>query len=369
MKILVVGTADSWIKPVIDKTMIAFGDEVTVLSLHEAVKFKDFYEKNHIKVILLTFPRIKYIRTLFSGIFNIRKFIGYDMICFHYVSNLALCMMPFAKIVCKKVTASFWGSDIFRRKKRFTHIIYVLLKFADVITLSTPDMADRFHLFFGNGLDAKIRRTHYGLSTLELLKNPINTNALYMKYRIPIDKVVVAIGYNKIKEQQHLKVLKVINSLPVTIRNRIHLIFRLTYGVNPDTEYVCSIKNMAAKSGCSSSFFETFMTEEEIAEVTRITDIFIHAQTTDARSGSMCEHMYAGCLVLNPSWLQYTELKNHVFYLTYNTFDELGTVLFDCLSKKEESKYRDKLIANKNAVYELTSWEACINEWRDVYIR
>ena len=360
--------------------MLAYGDDVTVLSMNKAVTYKNFYEKNNIKVIPITFPSIKYIRTLFSGIFNIRKFIGYDMICFHFMSNLALCMLPFAKLCCKKVTASFWGSDIFRRKRKHTSIVRFLLSWADIITLSTPDMVDRFHLFFGNSLDFKIRSTHYGLSTLEVLKKLTATDStaltastnsfdsFHEKYKIPKEKVIIAIGYNKGFAQQHLKVLDVINSLPISARQKIHLIFRLTYG-DGDAEYINAIKQSVLKSGCTSNFFETFMPDEEIAEITNITDIFIHAQITDARSGSMCEHLYAGCLVLNPSWLPYNELKDKVFFLKYEDFSDLGTVLLENLTKKDVSKYRGKLMTNKEAIYKITSWASCVKEWRNVYLQ
>ena len=167
-------------------------------------------------------------------------------------------------------------------------------------------------------------------------------------------------------QQQHLKVLQEILKLPIEIRNKIHLVLRLTYG-NGDDDYVSSIKQYVKNTECSSTILESFMTDKEVAEITAITDIFIHAQTTDARSASMCEHLYAKCLVVNPSWIKYSDLEDSVFYLKFNSFDELPKIISNNLVNKNNSPYKMKLYANTDAIYNLCSWDRFIPEWRKIY--
>lgn len=364
MKVLVIGNADSiWIKSLVEKTHLAYGDDVSILSSCNATYF-DYYKNNDVKVYKLN--RIKSIRLPI----NILKNIGilkdnYNLISVQYVEKGKALWGIISSFFSKKVLLSFWGSDLLRQRKS-SLLVRCAIRCSSAITLTTDEMYDRFSALYGYRYIKKIRRTKFGSNGISFISRIANKDLLYRKYGIDKNKVLVSIGYNGFKEQQHLKVLNEIYKLSLEDRKRIHLIIRVTYG-NKDKEYMNQIKRAVEQTKCTNHIFEEYLSDDEVAEITAITDVFIHAQTTDARSASMCEHLYANCVVINPSWIKYPDFENNLFYLKFEDFDELRLIISNNLLKKEESIYRKELIKNTKLVYELCAWESFAPLWRDVY--
>ena len=369
MKVLIFGKPGSiWVKTVVEHTLIKYGDEVAILSTLEDENnpFLDFYKKNNVKI----FPYKKHkgkLGTLISGFTN-KDVIKdhYDLFCVHYLNNSAYCVIPVAKHYCKRVLLFCWGSDLLREGKR-SFMSSNAFRLADHIGISTNDMLVKFHSLHGHSYDHKIVRTCYGVNGLDIIRDiKTNNKSIRSKYNIDPEKVVITIGYSNSPEQQHLKVLDQIMSLSDEDKSRIHLILRVTYGSGTD-EYITQVKNLAEKTGCSYSVFESFLTDMEIAELTSVTDIFIHAQTTDARSASMQEFLFANCLVINPKWISYSDFEDRVFYLKFENFEELKTLVSDNLVLKGNSRYIDKLMKNSEVVADLSLWEHLEPVWRKAY--
>lgn len=363
MRVLIIGSADTiWVKTMIKKTHLSFGDDISILSSTNSV-FTDYYQENNVKV----FPLKAIENDGISGMINNLKvlFKGYDLLIVHYVGENFARWGYIGSIFTKKLLLSFWGSDILR-EERANKAVKKAIKASYAMVITTDDMIEKFHVLYGNSFDSKIRRAYYGSNGIELISGIADIDDIKQYYGIDKNKIVVSIGHNKMVQQQHLKVLQEILKLPIEIRNKIHLVLRLTYG-NGDDDYVSSIKQYVKNTECSSTILESFMTDKEVAEITAITDIFIHAQTTDARSASMCEHLYAKCLVVNPSWIKYSDLEDSVFYLKFNSFDELPKIISNNLVNKNNSPYKMKLYANTDAIYNLCSWDRFIPEWRKIY--
>ena len=365
MRILVVGNADSiFIKTLIEKTMLKYGDDVSVLSLMNS-KYSEFYRNNGISVIQEKSIDGR-IGTLICGIQNIKTLSHrFDVVCFHFISHHSLMMMPIAKLFSKKVTASYWGSDILREKGP-SLLTKTMLHFSDNITMISEEMLNRFHQFYRSVFDEKISILDFGLNNLEIIDGLTRIEQIYKRYNIDEDKIIISIGYNNKPEQQHIPVLEKICLLSDEIKNRIHIILRMTYG-GSDASYISKVKELVTKTKCTSNVFESYMTDEEVAEITYITDIFIHAQTTDAQSSTMCEHLYANCLVLNPVWIKYRELEKKAFYLVYKDFNELLMVLQENITKKNSNIYKERLKHNKKVISDICSWEIYVPKWRKLY--
>ena len=355
-------------KTVVEHTLLKYGDEVTIISSEEGEynPFTDFYKRNNVKIY--QYKKLKgKLGTLFSGFTNLDVIKnGYDLFCVHYVNNKALCVFLVAKLYCKRTSLFFWGSDLFREGKS-SFLKSLSYKLADHICISTKEMLDRFHFLHGYAYDKKIIRAHFGVNGLVTMENtPYDKVALREKYNINFDKIIISVGYNNIPEQQHINVLNQIMKFPSQIKEKIHLVFRMTYGIGTK-EYIAEVKDLINITGCSYSFFESFLSDVEIAELTRITDIFVHAQTTDARSASMIEHLYANCLVINPSWINYADMSDSVFYLTFDNFEDLGRIISENLVQKDNSKYLDRLLKNTQAVAKFSLWENLAPVWREAY--
>lgn len=369
MKALIFGDGDSiWTKSLIENTMISFHDEVTLLTTTKVKKYHEYYIHNNVKV----FPYKKLpgkIGTLVSGITNRDIFTeSYDVFCCCYITRKLYSIFPFVKKCCAKIILVFWGSDILRTK-RMSIFRRMIFRFSDYIMLSTKEMIDKFHEQYGNSFDNLIVKLNFGANTLNSLSSIIsNSKDIKEKYSINNDKVVISIGSNRMYAQQHLKVLDVILSLPLELRRKIHLSFLLTYGTGNE-KYINQIRAKVIETGCTSSIYEDFLPELQVAEIISITDIYINAQTTDARSAFMLEHLYAHCLVMNPSWIKYSELEGILFYLKYSTFDELRNLIMSNTVPKNECRYSCELQKNEKVVYELFSWDSCVPGWRELFLR
>lgn len=364
MRVLIIGNADSiWVKSLVERTHIAFGDDVSILSPKNSV-YCEFYSAYHVNVYIIR--KIKcalFIINFFKNLSFISK--KYDLVTVQYTEKWNAFWGRIASKLNKKLIVSFWGSDLLRLNKPDKNTL-LAIKCSSAVTLTTDEMRNKFITLYGEKYSNKIRMTKFGSNGIDYLNNEFDKNEFAYRFGIDTNKVIVSIGYNKMKEQQHLAVLKVINSLPDSIRSKIHIILRLTYG-SGDSNYVNQIKDLVALSQCTNTIFEEYLSDKDIAGITHLTDIFIHAQTTDARSASMSEHLYSKCLVINPSWINYPDFEGKVFYLTFKDFDDLKAVLLDNLCKKEQSRYIDKLYENTKTVSDLCSWDSLAPLWRKIY--
>lgn len=373
MEVLIIGDSNSiWLKSIIANTLNCEIDHITILTLSNNV-YSNYYESHNIDVKLIKQGKhLHHIGDLFNGLRN-RAILcdEYDLVLLHFVAIPYMSLLPMLRMRSKKIIISFWGSDILRlNHKRIVRnkVIKILLNYADRITMSTAEMEAKFRKEFGRGFSDKIVRTHFGSQVVAKMQEIECEDICTIKeqYAITRDKVVISVGYNGYPGQQHLRVLEVITRLSDEDRNKIHLLLRLTYGL-PNDEYLERVKEMVQRTGCTYSIFTNYLTEEEVAKLTEVTDVFVHAQTSDARSASMCEHLFAGCVVMNPTWISYSELKDRVFYLTFSDDEDLMHLIKDNIVPKRESKYYPKLISNKRAIYQMTSWEIAREEWIKAY--
>lgn len=366
MNVLIIGDADSiFVKALIEKTHLPFGDKVSVLTGQNSV-YKDYYKNNQVSIFCL-----KKTRTLL-GIINFLDNIRvathkYDLIIVHYLDARKGLLARIGSFFSKKLLLVCWGSDILRQQNK-NRIVESAIRVSSAILISTQEIKEKFRVLYGTEYDYKIKSIYFGSNGIDTLKrNNYDQHSLSVKYGINEHKIVISIGYNKSVAQQHIKVLQIISSLLPEEKEKIHILLRLTYG-DGDSEYINQIKKSVKQTGCTSSFFESYLTDEEVAELTFLTDIFIHAQITDSRSASMCEHLYSGSLVINPSWIKYSDLENKVFYLIFNSFSDLKKIVKDNLIKKENSQYRKLLYSNKKTIYEICSWDFAIKTWRKIYL-
>ena len=165
-KVLIIGDADSiWIKSIIEKTHIPFGDKVSVLT-YKNKTFEDFYKKNNIDIYYL-----KSIRS-FKGPFNILNNLlnvikHYDMIIVHFVQPHRALLGYIGNIFSKKLILVFWGSDILRFPKNI--IVENAIKKASNIVIGTKEMEERFHELYGDKYISKIIHVNFGANGIDTL--------------------------------------------------------------------------------------------------------------------------------------------------------------------------------------------------------
>lgn len=285
----------------------------------------------------------------------------YDTIQIHYLKLSYYKLINLFKLISNNIVGVFWGSDLFRQKKEnYAKLHQICLK-CNVINFSTEAMEE----FYKKNISflpekIKISRCRFGLSNLSIIDSLRNRSKLSLIKCLGISeeylsKKIITIGYNGKKEQQHLKVIESLKEL--SNKNDYLLFFPVTYGKN--TMYIDEIKNKALESNFESVFFESYLTDEKVAALRLLSDIFIQVQTTDALSGSTQEHLYAGSFTIVGDWLPYKILKESgVVFNSVRSISEIIDIIelfnSECTDFKEKNIY---------AIGMLSSWQYTIKDW------
>ena len=297
-----------------------------------------------------------------------RRYGDFRVVHIHWILLQKMTAMRLIRRHSDRIVCTFWGSDLLRVSQRHLRRFRSGLGYADVITVSTPEMRRRFLQTYGAGPGKKLRRARFGLEVLKCMDAPgMDTASCKAHFHIPQDKICITAGYNGHTAQQHLEVLKVLAGYEESVRQKLFLILPVTYGLEQD--YREKLLEALEGLGCGYRLFEQSLEDEEIGKLRMAADIFIHAQTTDAFSASVQEYLYAGKTVFNPSWIRYRDLeKEGVWYIEYEDFTDLGRKLLQCLEPDPEGRDTERMrSANREKIRKLSSWESAAKVWRALY--
>lgn len=288
----------------------------------------------------------------------------YDLINLHYVSSTNLIYTYIIKKCMKtKLILSYWGSDLLRADKNRLSLMGLFVRAADYITFDNKDLEIKFKEVYGRAAKMPAETVLFGLPVLDKIHEKCRdgmSESIRKMWNIPDGKTVIAIGYSGTKEHQHVKVLKAVGKLEDQYKERIVLLLQMTYSGAED--YKKQVLYEAEKTGCEYIGIQRFLTDDEIAELRIITDIFINAQTTDAFSGSVCENLYAGTLLMNAQWLCYQEFKDYDFkYMEFEDIHQIGQLIIRAFEQETD------VSQNKDLIWRLRSWECCGPRWLKVY--
>jgi hypothetical protein len=364
MRILVMGTADTYTKDFIQYCLLPHHDEIYFLT-RDVGTFFNFYRDHGVHLVILHpySSRARRYLQILQEVWLLRG-IAFDYIFIFYVSLDQLKLNFLIKTGNAKSIACFLGDDVNSVSPKNIRSEKVLFHRIDRFNFYTKSLEKTFRDKFGTSYRQKITHIRFGLSLLNVMDGLMETSEdVRGALRLPREKVVVAIGYNNIPEQQHLSVLEQIGKLPYQILEQMHLVLSMTYG-GAEESYLQEVWRVCECLPCTYTIYQERLDERDKARLTLATDIFIHAQVRDAFSGTIQEHLYAGALVINPTWIHYDILKNReVFYLEYTDFDELGGILKDNFFRKEEQSCHNRLKANREKIHAIASWEHIASLW------
>lgn len=334
-------------------------------------EYKEYYKQHNVHVIDLYEKNTKgnKIVKMLQLYSQIKKSIGkekFDFIDIQGVPNSiqAYLLIYIIRKFAKNCICTFLGSDLFRvnANKRVDKLMSV----ATFIVLATKDMQENFKSKYGSVYDKKIVDCKFGTPSyadIGELKVSSSKKECKMFFRFPDDKIMIAIGYNGNYEQQHIKALEQINTMDEALKKKIHVVIHFGYG-NDNQSYKESVLEMLNDKGYTYSFIDRAMGKKEIAHLRMATDIFIHAQTSDALSGSIREMIYAESILINPSWIEYSDFqKAGISYLQYDFFSEIPNLIINIINKKTVIDLKK----NAELAYDRYSWESVSSQWMEIY--
>ena len=371
-KILILGDWESiWLKKYVENVLNE--DQRKIVIINDKYSISAFDVKSEIvclpskKSTLLSNPRLRFLVYLLETRRAVKKYGRFDFVHVHYVNRGKLLALRYLKKYSPKIISTFWGSDLLRKdnKELLTYEKYI--EMSDNVTLASKELLKKFESVYGQKYAKKVLPIRFGISALSKVNyGLINRDKCREEWEIPNDKKIISIGYNGSEGQNHIPVINAIKRLPADIRKKIFLIFPLTYGLKP--EYLLELEQSLKDIECGYKIFTEFMDDTETMKLRTVTDLFIHAQRTDALSASVQEYLFAKKLLLNPSWIEYQEFKKMgIYYWEYHEFDELPKLLkkYVAFGLQEDQKMRLK--GNQELIAAYSSWESSSEEWKKLY--
>jgi len=343
---------------------------IDVFAVIPVIRIPEFAD-NVIEIKLLSWY-VKYINKgtrfiIFLPLFIWHRFFlkNYDTIFIHFIVPYYHNFVKYYNKRCKTLVSVFWGSDLFRIKKKDIPKVLKIVGMSDVVNLATPEMYKEFlHTF---NMSSCIKRTNYsfGIEILNdiktVIKKGVNRQRFIAKLscsvKITAETKIVTIGYNGAPQQQHLKIIEDLENREW--RNTL-FIFPITYAGTK--EYHSEIKRKLERSSLNWILIPEFMTNKQISNLRFVTDVFIQLQTTDGLSVATQEHIFAGNRVIVGSWLPYKMFKEMgIFYQTVDTVSEISEKLKEELSLGPLSQAMKDI--NRNAIAKFSDWEYVIEPW------
>lgn len=383
-RILFIGNADSiWTKEYIENVLLKEKHEVFLL-VNGAVRceFYDFYLREGIHLIDLA--NSKFIRSklgkFLKGIkfyTTIRKYTKNEKMDAIHIFGMPNTMQIFFLEKCiiprgEKTVCTYLGSELLASDPSKIKRSYGCLKKASHIVLSTSEMRGRFISIFGHEFDQKFSNCIIGtpgLAMIEKVSQGLGKTECKKFWNIGNGELAVAIGYNGAIRQQHIQVIRALKKMDPRHLQNVVFVFQVGYGGDDEQrkEYISIIKREIAEVTDRYIIIEDFLDLSRSAKLRLAIDIFIHAQTTDAFSASIREYLYAGAILINPAWINYSEYrKNNVSYFEYSTFEQLNDLLDEIIANFEQ--YKKKVQGNRECIGKKYSWETVEKEWNNLYI-
>ena len=234
----------------------------------------------------------------------------YDVVNIHYPQwNYYYCIDQI-KQLSDTILLSPWGSDVYRIKSWEKSILKKLYTSANNIS-GVPNRFTRDFCKMFNVPSQKIVNLNIGSDMVDCIikqRDVLPIEEAKEKLNLK-DRYVITCGYNNQPSQRHKEIIKAINYVRKELPEALHLVFPVTYGGNK--AYTEELKDLVKSKGLHATFFEKYLTDDDLFVLIQATDVFIHVQTTDADAGSVKEYILCRKKVLNGSWLKYDDLLKY----------------------------------------------------------
>lgn len=289
----------------------------------------------------------------------------YDVIDFQGLfTHQYIHIIPKVKQQGQRVIITVWGSDFYRQAGGTWEEMTPCYESCDIIHIATEQMKTDFISKYPQ-FEQKMRVVHFGIAQLELLKELLKeSNRLEDSFlSIPENAIVLSCGYNGKPVQQHESMIKALLALPIEMRNRLFILFPMTYGT--PTGYIEKIESLLQGTKIRYKLFLRKLSLKELMTLRIKTNIAVNIQQTDAFAASIQEHIMAGNLLVVGDWLPYQILDENGIFVRRTSLEDLTTnikwAIDNYLSMQEI------LEKNQERMYKLSSWNYVSEKWANIY--
>ena len=273
----------------------------------------------------------------------------YDIVDVHFFAD---SYIPYLRRLRKPFKISVWGSDFYRAKLAVQDFKKMCYEKSVMIQVETEEVSQDL-LHFDSNLAGKIRVCNFGVDIIDIIASPSFEERELVKNDLHTNKIIVTVGYNGSKGQQHGILFEALESLPIQYKERLFLYVPVTYGLTH--EYKQDILKMLERVKIPYHLFEERLSDYDLAQLRKDTDIVLNAQITDTLCASLLQHLCAGSILIVGDWLPYNvydRLKIKYFKASTNEF---AKKIIYCIDHFDVLK--DEAKTNKQKVLDFASWE------------
>lgn len=322
---------------------------------------KELY--NQVFVVKRTYPNFVYKVPLFCKYFKfldtIKAFKSiankYRLINVQFLTIQAGFLFSELKKYGAKLIVTPWGSDIYRVGRLQRWFTKQLINKADYITLMPnskfgDDVKHQFSI-----PEAKCIPLCFGSDVLDkILIDTRSKKECKKKLLGTSDYFCIVVGYNASSAQNHLKIIEALQKVKEQLPPNTIVLFPMTYA--KVESYMRQVKTKLDILGLKYRIFDSYLTDAEVVNLRKSTDLFIHMQVTDAYSSSLQETLICGQKVINADWLRYKELEQCGLPYRLANFENLPSTIINELYNKHSVIDISKILKQYTWSYQLTEW-------------
>ena len=141
----------------------------------------------------------------------------------------------------------------------------------------------------------------------------------------------------------------------------------MTYGLQfEDKNYLQKVKDECNNVQFGTKIITEYMPSDELTEFVVSGQIMLNLRESDAMNAAMLEALFAGCIVVNGSWLPYGKLRRlGIYYEEVDTLNALRNLIPHIIENFEQKK--SKTTNNSSLIYKNFSYSYTINDWMKIY--
>ena len=260
---------------------------------------------------------------------SLLKKYSFDWVILYQVQPKADQWTKIAHQYNSKIAFVPWGSEVLRvsgkKQERlriaFSEVDYVIgAEYANTL-LSARDVysvPEKKLIFYKNYLK--------GVKLIGKLRNKYSREEMISIIGIPQSGYNILCGYNGYVGQNHKIIIDAINKNRNILPKGYQLVFPITYGATVD--YVKDLMNYCNQLELNTVFITNYLTDEQVAYLHLITDLFIQIQPTDDGNDFMKEALFAQNQIVTGRWLKYYQFEQYGDpYYVIDSLEELPTIL------------------------------------------
>lgn len=284
-----------------------------------------------IRRIALRMPliRSRYARYLFieryREILRSRK---YDFILFYKVPPFSDILIDIAHKVNSKVLLFPWGSEVLRADTDTEKHLKIAYSNADyIIGYEKSNLVKKASSIYKvpNDKILQLKTVLKGIKSIKEVSTSLKRTELETIVGIPSSDYNIICGYSGCETQRHIEMIKAFEANKKFLPRSYQLIFPVTYVANPT--YIQKLRNLCESYGLNAVFITEYLSDEQIACLHLVTDLFINIQPTDAGNAFMIESLFCANQIITGKWLKYDQFEE--FGTPYYSLDKLDDLVLE----------------------------------------